>query len=165
MSFNITIDEVKQICNLTDLKKTDILLSSFPIIEDLLFSITLGPVNKKVKSNTATPLKMTSFKHAFAFFIYAHNIDFLNTSTNANGILKNTGFAESRIELLGEVETERKQRKLELKAYSLLQKYLNADGIQRYNELKLWDDLQRAENEQAKQKILTRGKRCKIAII
>ena len=162
---NITLEEIKQVCNLTDLKKTDILTSKFPLINALLSDITLDKEYRRVVRGTADTLVLTSYKHAFAYFLYAECLDFLNTNTSGSGIIRSTGFADSRIELISQHETEKRQRRLELKAYWLLEKYLNAKGRKRYMELKLWDDLQRAENEQAKQQILSKGKTCKVAII
>ena len=166
---NITLDEIKQVCNLTDLKKTDILTSKFPLINALIEDITISTVYRQVvkpSANSKLPARLVpSFKHAFAYFLYAECLDFLNTNTSGSGIIRSTGFADSRIELISQHETEKRQRRLELKAYTLLEKYLNAKGKKRYMELKLWDDLQRAENEQAKQQILSKGKTCKVAII
>ena len=165
MELKISVDEVKQICNLNDLKKTEILSSKFPIIESRLMDITQPKVYGRVVKETASEVVMTSFKHAFAYFVYAECLDFLNTNTSGSGIIKSTGFADSRTELISQYETEKRQNKLELKAYILLFPYLNTKGQKRYNELKLWDDLQRAENEQAKNIILQEGKKCKIALI
>ena len=165
MELKISVDEVKQICNLNDLKKTEILSSKFPIIEARLMDITQPKVYSRVVKETASEVVMTSFKHAFAYFVYAECLDFLNTNTSGSGIIKSTGFADSRTELISQYETEKRQNKLELKAYILLFPYLNTKGQKRYNDLKLWDDLQRAENEQAKNIILQEGKKCKIALI
>jgi len=165
MDFKISVDEVKQICNLTDLKKTEILSTKFSIIEARLIDITQPKIYTRVVKETATEVIMTSFKHAFAYLVYAECLDFLNTNTSGSGIIKSTGFADSRTELISQYETEKRQNKLELKAYILLFPYLNAKGQKRYNELKLWDDLQRAETEQAKQQILQEGKKCKIILI
>jgi hypothetical protein len=161
----ITIEEIKQVCNLEDLKKTEFLTSKFPIINDLLSDITSNTIYRRVIRENAEQLIITSFKHAFAYFLYAECIDFLNTSTTGQGIIRSTGYADSRMELLSSDETEKRQRKLELKAYSVILKYLNSTGLKRYNELKLWDDLQRAENEDAKQKILSEGRVCRMALI
>jgi len=192
MKLNITVEEVKLICNLTDLKKTDILASKFPLIEALMEEITQPKAFKRASredsegrshsdgnhvaktqtertastsSTSTTSVITSSFKHAFAYFVYAECIDFLNTNTSGSGIIHSTGFGDSRVELLSGYEADKRQRKLELKAYTILLKYLNKKGLKRYNELKLWDDLQRAENDQAKQKILSEGRKCKIAII
>ena len=161
----ITVEEVKQICNLSDLKKTDPLLSVFPLIEARLSEITNKTTFNRVVKETAEPVIITSFKHAFAYFVYAECLDFLNTNTTGAGIIRSTGFAESRTELISIEETIKRQRNLELKAYTILLNYLNAKGKRRYNELQLWDDLQRAETEQARNEILARGKRCLIALI
>ena len=161
----ISIEEVKQVCNLTDLKKTELLTSKFELINARLSEITDTQVYELVLNETAEPLVITSFKHAFAYFIYAEVIDLLNTNTTGSGIIRSTGFADSRTELLSYYETSMRQQKLELKAYTLLLKYLNERGMKRYNELKLWDDLHRAENDQAKQNIINKGKSCTIAII
>jgi hypothetical protein len=162
---NISIEEIKQVCNLEDLKKTEILTSKFPLIDALISDITIFKEYRKVIRGTAEQIVNTSFRHAFAYFLYAECIDFLNTSTSGTGIIRSTGYADSRMELLSQDETEKKQRRLELKAYTLLLKYLNPKGLKRYNELKLWDDLQRAENEEAKQRLLSEGRICRMAIV
>jgi len=161
----ITVDEVKQVCNLKNLKDTDILLSVFPLIEAKLSEITNRTTYNRWVKETAEPDIITSFKLAFAYFVYAECLDFLNTTTTGAGIIRSTGFADSRTELIGIDETIKRQRNLELKAYTVLFKYLNAKGLKRYNELQLWDDLQRAETEQARNEILAKGKRCLIALI
>jgi hypothetical protein len=165
MGIDLSIEEFKQVCNLPDLHSTDMLASRYPIIDALIQEITIRRVYLSVTRKSASIVILTSFRHAFAYFLYADCIDFLNTNTSGSGIIKNTGFADSRMELLSFEETLNRQRKLELKAYELLSHYLNEKGLKRLNELKLWDDLQRAENESAKQKILSEGKRCKIALI
>jgi len=161
----ITVDEVKQVCNLKNLKDTDTLLSVFPLIEARLSEITNRATFNRWVKETAEPDIITSFKHAFAYFVYAECLDFLNTNTTGAGIIRSTGFADSRTELISMDETIKRQRNLELKAYTILLKYLNAKGMKRYKELQLWDDLQRAETEQARNEILAKGKRCLIALI
>ena len=166
---NITVDEVKQVCNLSDLKKTEILTSKFSLIDALISDITQDKIYRSVVKESAESQQMStrlvSFKHAFAYFVLAESLEFLNTNTTGSGIIKSTGFSDSRVELLSQYETEKRKQSLELKAYKLLEKYLNSKGKKRYKELKLWDDLARAEGDQAKQQILSRGKKCLISIV
>ena len=165
MRIDLNIEEFKKVCNLPDLRNSDMLQTRYPVIDALIQDITSRNVYLSLNRKSTSEVILTSFRHAFAYFLYADCIEFLNTNTSGSGIIKSTGFADSRTELLSFEETEKRQRKLELKAYELLQNYLNEKGLKRFQELKLWADLQRAENENARQKILSEGRRCKIALI
>ena len=141
---NITIDEVKQTCNLMDLKRVDILTSKFAIVDAFVREHTKVRVYNSVVRGTASELVSTAFKTGFAYFVYAESIDFLNTNTTGAGIVGSTGFSDSRIDMLSGAETEKRRDTLEFKAFSVLKEYLNDVGFQRYTELKKWDDARRS---------------------
>ena len=149
----VTIEEFKQICNLNIEDKDDFIRSKFLIIDKLVQQATergfygfacgydiLNPTPSKEDGD----LIISAFNNGFSYFLYAECIDFLNTDTLGDGIVKSTGYLDNRKEMIGFEEMEQRRNKLELKAYSILKNYLNADGLRRYNELRLWDDMLRS---------------------
>jgi len=165
MSFSITVEDVKAICNLSDLRKTEVISSQFILVEAQLKEHIETSIYKKLTCPTAKPTPMhTSFKHAFAYIVYANIIDLLNTSTVGTGIIKSTGYSESRTELLGEDAADVKRQKLLLKAYTLIKKHLNAEGLAVYEDLKLAEDLRTADVA-IKPSIIAKGRKCRATLI
>lgn len=167
MGLKITVDEIKGICNLTDVKKNDLIASKMLLVDDLVKDISVPIIYADVEDETADQLVKDAFYNAFAYFVYAEILEFLNTNTAGNGIVKSTGFSDNRIELLSQDETEKRRNKLEFKAYNVIRKYLNTDGLKRYSELKLWDDLQKAGDPDAKSRLLgqSNNRICRMSII
>jgi len=165
MSVDITVEDVKAICNLSDLRKTEVISSQFILVEAQLKEHIEAAAFKKMTCASAKPTSLqTSFKHAFAYIVYANIIDLLNTSTVGTGIIKSTGYSESRTELLGEDAADVKRQKLLLKAYELIKKQLNPEGLAVYEELKLAETLRTADAV-VKPSIIAKGKRCRATLI
>jgi len=167
MSIPITAEEVKVICNLTELRKLDIIEAQFPLVDAVIKELTnKKDYNKACRGgiNAVQIPLTTAFKHAFAYLVYANIIDLLNTSTSGSGIIKTTGYSDSRIELLSEGDALHREQKLQLKAFETIKKYLNPEGIAYYEKLKLADDLKNAD-ESLKPQILAQGKKCRATLI
>jgi len=140
----ITIDEFKQICNLSIEDKDDFIKSKFLIIDELVRANTNHSAYEQVIGGVAYELMEQAFKTGFSYFLYAECIDFLNTDTLGDGIVRSTGYLDNKKEMISFEEMEQRRNKLELKAYSILQPYLNEKGQKRYNELRSWDDMARS---------------------
>ena len=166
----ITVAEIKQITNLEKLTKDDFITTKLPVINALMKDILL----RKYYSR-ATKISLSSgegrgegvlFKSAiytaFAYFTYAECLEFLNTNTSGSGIITSTGFADSKQELLPQDDSFKRRNTLEFKAYSVIRGYLNEIGLKRYNDLKLWDDLQRAGTDGVK---MTSSGRIRMVIV
>lgn len=162
----ITVDEVKRICNLHDIDRVEILESKFVITNALLKGVVRKRYYMQVVKENADELVKSAFYTGFSYFLYAECIELLNTNTAGSGIIASTGYADSRIELLSTEESFQKRNNLEYKAYTVLKDYLNEAGLKRYKELKLWDDMRRAGDSEAKQRLLnTSNRRLRGAII
>ena len=164
MELDITIAEIKQICGLKELKSDDLFTSKMIIINQRIKEISQIRFYNQLVNKKAKELVVSSFKTAFAYLIYAECLDFLNTNTIGNGIIKSTGFADSRTELISSNETEQRRNKLEFMAYHTLKNYLNPAGLKRYRDLKLWDDLQKTDDQNAKRLIIPKA-RTRMALI
>jgi len=77
-----------------------------------------------------------SFRFGFCFLMLYSTAEFLNLKTLGEGIVKTVGLDQSATELLTGSEIEAFKANLEIRALTLLQDYLNAQGRERLLELK-----------------------------
>ena len=71
------------------------------------------------------------FEMAFALIMLNKTADFLNLNTAGTGIVKKTGFDNQSVELLSGRELESFKKKLEKRALTELETYLNISGKRR----------------------------------
>lgn len=159
MPIEITADTIKSNCNLTELKKPEVISTKILLIDELVKSITTAESYESVVLKTADSLTMSLFSIGFSYLMYAEILEFLNTNTSGNGIVKSTGFDNSRIDLLSQSEIDKKRNSLELKAYQTLKKYLNETGKTKLEKLIFWSELERVDvdNIEAKASILKKN--------
>lgn len=77
-----------------------------------------------------------SFRFGYCFLMLYSTVEFLNLKTLGEGIVKTVGLDQSATELLTGSEIDAFKANLELRALTLLQDYLNAQGRERLLELK-----------------------------
>ena len=77
-----------------------------------------------------------SFRFGFCFLMLYSIAEFLNLKTLGEGIVKTVGLDQSATELLTGSEIDAFKANLEIRALTLLQDYLNAQGRERLLELK-----------------------------
>lgn len=78
---------------------------------------------------------LVSFRFGFCFLMLQSTCEFLNLKTLGEGIVKTVGLDQSATELLTGSEIDAFKAKLELRALTLLWKYLNQSGMERLTEL------------------------------
>jgi midasin (ATPase involved in ribosome maturation) len=152
----ITVVEIKQICNLFDLKRDEFIESKLPVTDELIREITHKRIYNQIVRKKASEKIINAFKLGFAYLVNAHVLEFLNTNTAGSGIIRNTGLHEHKSELISNEEIEKRRWHLELIGYSVLKNYLNEVGQTRYQQLRLWDDLRRAGSPQAREALFNK---------
>mgnify|MGYP000895098445 CR=1 FL=1 len=173
MALPITVEEVKSICNLKSLnnvQKDEIISFRMLLIDKRIKENTLAEYYQAVSDNTAEALIISLFKLAFSYLMYAEILEFLNTNTSGTGIIKSTGFAETRVELLSQEETDKRRNSLELKAYLAIEDYLNQEGKMTLKKLKFYSELERVDvdNIESKANVLknqNQAKKSKMVLI
>jgi len=126
------------------------------LIDKRIKENTLSEYYQAVTDSTTEELVISLFKLAFSYLIYAEIMEFLNTNTSGSGIIKSTGFDESRVELLSQQETEKRRYSLELKAFLAIEDYLNPQGKKTLEKLRFYSELERVDvdNIEAKANVL-----------
>lgn len=170
MMLNITVAEIKKIVNLEKVAKDDLISNQLVLIDSKIRSITKAETYESVEAETADDTVITSFKTAFSYLLFTEIMPFLNINTAGSGIVKSTGFLESKIDLLSNEETSKRQQNIELNALKIIKPYLNDTGISRLDKLVFWDELSRVDvdNIEAKASLIDKKsspRKCKMAII
>ena len=79
---------------------------------------------------------VVAFRFGYSFLMLYSTAEFLNLKTLGEGIVKTVGLDQSATELLTGSEIDAFKANLEIRALTLLQDYLNAQGRERLLELK-----------------------------
>lgn len=170
MMLNITVAEIKKIVNIEKVAKDDMISNQLALVDRTIQLYTQADVYAAVEAGTADETVTTAFKTAFSYFLFIEIMPFLNTNTAGNGIIKSTGFNDSKIDLLSNEETTQRQQNIELSALKVIKPYLSDSGISRLDKLIFWDELKKVDvdNLEAKASLIdkkSKPRKCKMAII
>lgn len=170
MPISITADEIKKIVNLDKVQKNELIDRHISLIDMKIQEYSLESSYNSVVDNSADDITITAYKTAFSYLMFAQLMPFLNTNTAGSGIVKSTGFNESKIDLLSQAETEKRQQSAELEALKFIKKHLNTTGLERLDKLIFWDELNRVDvdNIEAKASIINQKlspRKCRISLI
>jgi len=133
----VSIADVKNILNLSSLKKSDLFELHQPGVLLYLKSRTTtenyaAAVSGDEDDDTA---RVTAFKLSYSFMMLHSTLEFLNLNTMGEGIVESTGIDTLQTRLLSTSSIEQKKNILERRALSLLKPYLNREGLERLTSL------------------------------
>lgn len=170
MMLNITVAEIKKIVNIEKVAKDDMISNQLALVDRTIQLYTKADIYASVESGTADEMIIASFKTAFSYLLFIEIMPFLNLNTAGSGIIKSTGFNDSKIDLLSNEETTQRQQSIELNALKAIKPYLSDSGLSRLDKLIFWDELKKVDvdNLEAKANLIdkkSKPRKCKMAII